>query len=91
MKAECIETEGHPLVYAEDLRAGAEAPTLLVYGHYDVQPVDPIELWKSDPFEPTERDGLVYARGAVDDKGQIFYAVLAVRVGKNWDTNCPLI
>lgn len=79
MTAESIDTPGYPLVYAESLQAGPEKPTLLIYGHYDVQPVDPIELWKSDPFEPTERGGQIFARGAVDDKGQIFYAVLAAR------------
>lgn len=63
MKAELIETAGYPLVYAEDLRAGKGAPTVLLYGHYDVQPVDPLPLWYSDPFEPTERQGKVYARG----------------------------
>jgi len=83
MKAERIETSGLPLVYAEDLSAGKEAPTLLIYGHYDVQPVDPIELWKSPPFEPTWRDGQIYARGAVDDKGQIFYAILAALCWKS--------
>jgi len=90
MKAECIKTEGHPLVYAEDMRAGKEAPTVLVYGHYDVQPVDPLELWKSDPFEPTERNGLIYARGAVDDKGQIFYAVMAARCWKELGRELPI-
>ncbi len=90
MKAECLETEGYPLVYAEDMRAGKEAPTLLVYGHYDVQPVDPLELWKSDPFVPTERNGLVYARGAVDDKGQIFYAVAAARCWKELGRELPV-
>ena len=79
MQTECIKTEGYPLVYAEDLRAGPAAPTVLIYGHYDVQPVDPLELWHNDPFEPTERDGKIYARGAVDDKGQIFYAITALR------------
>jgi acetylornithine deacetylase/succinyl-diaminopimelate desuccinylase-like protein len=82
MNAEVIETEGYPLVYAEDLHAGPSAPTVLIYGHYDVQPVDPLELWLSDPFEPTERNGNIYARGAVDDKGQIFYAVTALRAWK---------
>lgn len=90
MKAEVIETEGYPLVYAEDIRAGPGAPTLLMYGHYDVQPVDPIALWHSDPFEPTERNGKIYARGAVDDKGQIFYAVTAVRVWKELGRELPV-
>jgi acetylornithine deacetylase/succinyl-diaminopimelate desuccinylase-like protein len=75
---ELIETPVHPVVFAEK-SAGKEKPTVLIYGHYDVQPVDPLELWKSDPFTPTERDGRVYARGAVDDKGQIFYAMVALR------------
>ncbi|MES2274106.1 MAG: dipeptidase [Chlamydiota bacterium] len=82
MKVECIETVGYPVVYAEDLSAGPNAPTLLIYGHYDVQPVDPLELWESDPFDPTEREGRIYARGAVDDKGQIFYAMLAIQCWK---------
>jgi acetylornithine deacetylase/succinyl-diaminopimelate desuccinylase-like protein len=77
-KSEVIPTRGLPLVYAEDLRAGPNAPTLLIYGHYDVQPVDPIELWNSDPFEPVEKNGSVYARGAVDDKGQVFYTIAAL-------------
>ena len=83
LKAERIETSGLPLIYAEDLSAGSQAPTLLIYGHYDVQPVDPIELWQSPPFEPTVRNGQIYARGAVDDKGQIFYAVLAALCWKS--------
>lgn len=87
---EKIATEGAPLIFAEDLSAGAEKPTLLVYGHYDVQPVDPLSLWKSDPFEPTERDGNIYARGAVDDKGQILYAVLAAIVTKKLKGKLPI-
>ena len=63
-----IETEGQPVVYGDWLEAGESAPTLLVYAHYDVQPVDPVELWDSPPFEPTLRDGKLYARGVVDDK-----------------------
>lgn len=90
MKAELIETEGYPLIYAEDLRAGPKAPTVLIYGHYDVQPVDPLELWESDPFEPTERQGRVFARGAVDDKGQIFYGILAVRAWKELGLKLPI-
>jgi succinyl-diaminopimelate desuccinylase len=68
---EIIPTSGHPLVYAES-PAVAGAPTALVYGHYDVQPPDPLDLWNSPPFEPTRHDGNLYARGATDDKGQLF-------------------
>ena len=77
-KARLIKTQGHPLVYAEWLKAPGR-PTVLLYGHYDVQPVDPIELWKSDPFEPTVRENNLYARGAVDDKGQMFAIVKALQ------------
>ncbi|HLR72043.1 MAG TPA: dipeptidase, partial [Pseudogracilibacillus sp.] len=69
---EQIETKGHPLVYAEYNEAGPDKPTVLFYGHYDVQPVDPIEEWDSDPFHPEIRDGRIFARGASDDKGQVF-------------------
>jgi acetylornithine deacetylase/succinyl-diaminopimelate desuccinylase-like protein len=69
-RAEVIATTGHPVVYAEWLGAPGK-PTALLYGHYDVQPPEPLELWKSPPFEPTVRDGKLFARGAVDDKGQI--------------------
>ncbi len=68
---------GHPLVYAEKLRA-ENVETVLLYGHYDVQPPDPLEEWKTPPFEPTERDGNLYARGAVDDKGQMWTHVKAL-------------
>lgn len=66
-----FETSGHPIVYGEWMGA-PEGPTILVYGHYDVQPVDPLELWTSPPFEATVRDGNLYARGSADDKGQVF-------------------
>ncbi len=73
---------GHPLVYADHLHAagvdGRPATTVLLYGHYDVQPPEPLEEWKSPPFEPTERDGNLYARGAVDDKGQMWMQVKAL-------------
>ena len=72
MAAQVFPTEGHPVVYGEWLGAGPDKPTVLVYGHYDVQPVDPLELWQSPPFEPEIRDGDLYARGAVDDKGQVW-------------------
>lgn len=72
-----IEGEGHPLVYADWLHASGK-PTTLVYGHYDVQPPDPLDEWNSPPFEPTERNGNIYARGAVDDKGQVWAQVKAL-------------
>lgn len=68
----------HPIVYADWLHAGASAPTVLIYGHYDVQPPDPLNKWETPPFEPTIRDGKIYARGAADDKGQAFAQVKAV-------------
>jgi len=71
-----IPTAGHPVVYGEWLAGGAQLPTVLIYGHYDVQPVDPEDEWHSPPFEPTVRDGYLYGRGSSDDKGQ-FYAHLA--------------
>lgn len=70
-KAEIHETAGHPVVYGEKT-IDASKPTILVYGHYDVQPAEPLELWKSPPFEPEIREGKIYARGADDDKGQMF-------------------
>ena len=72
-----IETAGHPVVYADWLHA-PEAPTILLYGHYDVQPVDPLDEWTSPPFKATVREGEIYARGAADDKGQIFMHFKAV-------------
>jgi acetylornithine deacetylase/succinyl-diaminopimelate desuccinylase-like protein len=74
---ELIETSGHPLVYADWLHAAGK-PTCLAYGHYDVQPPDPLDEWLSPPFEPTERNGNIYARGAVDDKGQMWMHVKAL-------------
>ncbi len=72
------ETDGHPVVLGEWRRAGADAPTVLIYGHYDVQPPEPLEEWESPPFEPTERNGRVYARGSADDKGQLYMHVKAL-------------
>ncbi len=71
------QTEGHPIVYGEWLGAPGK-PTVLIYGHYDVQPVDPIELWDSPPFEPEIRGNKIYARGATDDKGQMFVHIKSV-------------
>ena len=78
LRTELFDTDGHPIVVGEWRGAGPEAPTVLVYGHYDVQPAEPLELWASPPFEPTVRDGRVYARGSVDDKGQLFLHVKAL-------------
>src|SRR5438067_2283713 len=84
---EVIPTKGHPLIYADWLHAAA-APTVLCYAHYDVQRPDPLNEWISPPFEPAERNNNIYARGAVDDKGQLWMEVKASegvmkgRVGK---------
>jgi acetylornithine deacetylase/succinyl-diaminopimelate desuccinylase-like protein len=84
-----IETDGHPMVYADWLHAAGK-PTVLVYGHYDVQPPDPLDEWLSPPFEPTERDGNLYARGAVDDKGQVWAQVKALESLLAADGSLPL-
>lgn len=76
---EVIPTANHPLVYADWLHAPGK-PTVICYGHYDVQPPDPLELWQSPPFEPTVRNGNIYARGACDDKGQMYMHVKAIEV-----------
>ena len=76
-EASLQETPGHPIVLAE-WRKAPGAPTIVVYGHYDVQPAEPLDLWESPPFEPTVRDGRIYARGSVDDKGQLFLHVKAL-------------
>lgn len=75
-RADVMETEGHPVVYGEKI-INPSLKTILVYGHYDVQPVDPVDLWKSGPFDPQIRDGAIYARGANDDKGQSFMHIKA--------------
>lgn len=89
-KAEICETPGHPIVYAEKM-VNPSAPTVLVYGHYDVQPPDPLDLWTSPPFEPTVKDGKIYARGACDDKGQFFMHVKAFEIMAKHDLlNCNI-
>ena len=75
-KAELCETAGHPIVYGEKM-VDDSVPTILVYGHYDVQPPDPLELWNSPPFEPVIKDDKIYARGACDDKGQMYMHIKA--------------
>jgi acetylornithine deacetylase/succinyl-diaminopimelate desuccinylase-like protein len=74
-----METKGHPIVFGEKIVDTAK-PTVLVYGHYDVQPPDPLDLWKTPPFEPTVRDGKIYARGACDDKGQFYMHIKAFEI-----------
>ena len=76
-QAEIYETAGHPVVYAEKM-IDPSKPTVLVYGHYDVQPAEPLELWKSGPFEPVIIDGKIFARGSCDDKGQMFMHIKAL-------------
>jgi acetylornithine deacetylase/succinyl-diaminopimelate desuccinylase-like protein len=84
-----IEGNGHPLVWAEGPEVPG-APTLLVYGHYDVQPVDPVEEWQSPPFQATVRDGKLYARGAADDKGQVFCLLRAYEAIRDSNGQLPL-
>jgi acetylornithine deacetylase/succinyl-diaminopimelate desuccinylase-like protein len=78
-KAELCETKGHPIVYAEKI-INPSLPTVLVYGHYDVQPADPLNLWTSPPFEPVIKDDKIYARGSCDDKGQVYMHVKAFEI-----------
>lgn len=79
MQSSIIATSGKPVIFATHLKAGKDRPTILIYQHYDVQPVDPLDLWHSDPFKPVVKEGVVFARGAVDNKGQCFYSISAIR------------
>lgn len=87
--AEVVDTAGHPVVYAEWLGAPG-APTALLYGHYDVQPPDPLDLWKTPPFEPTLRDGKLFARGACDDKGQVYMHLSAIEAHLKVNGKLPI-
>ena len=78
LAARSFPTPGHPVVVGEWSGAGPDAPTILIYGHYDVQPPEPLELWDSPPFEPEIRDGRIHARGSADDKGQLFLHIKAL-------------
>lgn len=89
LQTEMIETSGHPIVYAES-PAVEGAPTVLVYGHYDVQPPDPLNEWVTPPFEPDIRDGKVYARGATDDKGQLITHLFSVEAWQKTNGSLPL-
>ncbi|MBI3968066.1 MAG: dipeptidase [Chloroflexi bacterium] len=88
-RVEVLPTPGHPVVYGEWLSAPGQ-PTVLIYGHYDVQPADPVELWTSPPFEPTIRDGDLYARGSMDDKGQLLIHVKAVEAHLRTNGRLPV-
>ncbi|WP_141691530.1 M20/M25/M40 family metallo-hydrolase, partial [Rhodohalobacter halophilus] len=83
------ETEGHPIITAEKC-PHKDRPTVLIYGHYDVQPSDPDELWETPPFEPTVKEGRVYARGSSDDKGQSFTHVKAIESYMKTGTELPV-
>lgn len=84
------ETTGHPTLFAQDLTAGPDKPTVLIYNHYDVQPVDPVELWETPPFEPTIKGNAIYARGAQDNKGQCFYVLQALTSLKKLQGRLPI-
>jgi acetylornithine deacetylase/succinyl-diaminopimelate desuccinylase-like protein len=90
LRVEVMPTLGHPVVYAEWLAAGPEAPTILIYGHYDVQPPDPLELWDTPPFEPTVVGDDIFCRGAADDKGQLYAHVKAVETLKETAGTLPI-
>ena len=89
LKAEIMDTGGHPVVYGEYHKSD-DVPTVLVYGHYDVQPVDPIDLWKSSPFDPIEENGYILGRGATDDKGQFFTHLKGAEAYLITDGSIPL-
>src|SRR6476469_8916514 len=84
------QTKGHPIVVGEWRKAPAGAQTVLIYGHYDVQPAEPLDLWESPPFEATIRDGNLYARGSADDKGQVYMHLVAIRALLQADGRLPI-
>jgi acetylornithine deacetylase/succinyl-diaminopimelate desuccinylase-like protein len=90
LRAELMATDGHPVVYAEWSGQDHHRPTVLIYGHYDVQPAEPFALWQSDPFKPSLRDGYIYARGASDNKGQHLAHVKAVASYLGCDGTLPV-
>ena len=87
---ELWEGPGHPTVFARNMSAGPNRPTLMIYNHYDVQPVDPLDLWETPPFDPAVRDGEIYARGAQDNKGQTFYVINALKALLELDGKLPV-
>lgn len=89
-KVAVMETAGHPVVYGEWMGAGPDKPTVLVYGHYDVVPASLEDGWDTDPFEPVEKDGIIYARGTSDDKGQLFIHVKALEAYLKTEGSAPV-
>lgn len=89
-ETELWETTGHPVIFASHLKAGPNKPTVLIYNHYDVQPVDPLEKWDTPPFEPTDKGGVIYARGAQDNKGQCTYVLQALKALIETEHELPL-
>lgn len=89
IRTEILETGGNPVVYGEIPSGRKDGKTVLFYGHYDVQPPEPLELWESRPFEPAVRDGRLYARGIADNKGQLMAHILAVRAFRETGTDIP--
>ncbi len=89
-KAELFQTSGHPIVYGEKI-IDPSKPTVLVYGHYDVQPAEPLELWNSGPFDPVIKDGKIFARGSCDDKGQFYMHIKALEIMVQTNTLCTNI
>ena len=89
-KVESWSTLGHPVIFASNMNAGPDKPTLLIYHHYDVQPADPLEEWHSPPFSPSLRDGQIYARGAQDNKGQCFYVLQALKLLQEQTGSLPI-
>lgn len=84
------DTAGHPVVLGEWRKAGAGVPTVLIYGHYDVQPPEPLDLWTTPPFEPVVRDGRIYARGSVDDKGQLYLHIKSIEAHLRVNGSLPV-
>lgn len=95
IKAKVFKTAGNPMIYGEILSNNPNAKTILFYGHYDVQPPEPLDLWESPPFEPTVRDGRLFCRGVADNKGQLITHILALRsylaIHKTLPTNVKFI
>ena len=85
-----VPNQGHPILFASHMKAGKDQPTILIYNHYDVQPADPEEEWTTPAFEPTIRDGQIYARGAQDNKGQCFYVLQALKLLLELNGSLPI-